>query len=97
MRYLLGFFLLLQVPGYPTQPYPYSSGVVIRVDGSVVIDEWTFYDSTPGSPNPTKKYPTSITVGRSIKNPVNVCIEFENGTVCKDIGDMRALIQGQKK
>lgn len=97
MRYLLPFFLLFQAPGYPVQMYPSTNGVVIRIDGAVMVDEWTYYDTAPGAPNPTKKYPTSITVGRSIKNPVNICIEFENGTVCKDIGELRSILQGQKK
>lgn len=93
----LVLLLAIQIPGYPPQVYPYNTGVVIKVDGGVIIDEWKFYDTTPGTINPTKTYPTSITLGRTLKNLINVCVEFDNGSVCKDIGELRAVLEGQGK
>ena len=93
----IGLLLAFQMtPTYPQQPYPYTSGVVIKIDGGVIIDEWKFYDPMPGNVNPTKIYPTSVTLGRTLKNPVNVCVEFDNGSICKDIGELRALLESQR-
>jgi hypothetical protein len=108
MRHLVLVFLFLVLattassqayppyPGYPSAPLTQSSmacgnGVVIRADGSVMIDEWRGYDATnTGQP---RLFPTSVTLGKSIKGPTNVCVEFDNGTLCGDIGKLRALIE----
>lgn len=85
-------------PGYPggsTPPIQTSmscgNGVVIRADGSIMIDEWRFYDAT-STPN-NKFYPSSVTLGKTIKDTANICVEFQNGTLCGDIGKLRALIE----
>lgn len=90
--------LLLQFPPAPYYPpTPYTTGVVVKVDGGVVVDSWKFYDTTPGTVNPTKTYPTSVTLGKSLPDPMNVCVEFPNGTLCVDIVRLRSLIEQDAK
>lgn len=96
--FLISLFLLVQYPpGYYPPPMTTTSGVIIKVDGGVVIDKWSFYDTTPGTVNPTKNYPTSVTLGKSIPDMVNLCVEFPNATLCVDIVRLRALIEEDVK
>lgn len=87
-------------PYMPPVPYSQTSmscgnGVIIRADGSVMIDEWTQYISSPGI-STARNYPISVTLGKTLKDGTNVCLEFENGTLCVDIGKLRGVLEGLK-
>lgn len=69
-----------------------SAGVVIRTDGTVLIDPWVFYPSTPpappGMPAEGVKAPTKVILGELVPDSVMICREGPLGSRCKPLGTL---------
>lgn len=69
-----------------------SAGVVIRNDGTVLIDPWVFYPPMqpppPATPNESIKAPTKVIFGEAIDDKVLVCREGPLGSRCLPLGKL---------
>lgn len=69
-----------------------AQGVVIRPDGSVLIDPWVFYPNTPpappGMPSEGVKAPTKVILGQLVPDTTLICREGPLGSRCRTLGSL---------
>ena len=80
-----------------------SQGVIIRTNGSIIIDAWRTFDSSP--PGPVKfpsttgtPQPTSVQFGYTLPDNLKVCVEDKeaDGSTCIELAAIRTLAASRK-
>ena len=100
-----GMFVIIGIARSSAQaqvPQTCGPGIVLRAEGSVIIDAYTIYPmqfpgSMPGQVNPnpavnTKPGPVSITLGKSLPDDLPLCVESSAGSRCQNL----SVIRGSK-
>jgi hypothetical protein len=99
-------FILAALVGYTLRPSAQGQvqalqvcgqGIVVRPDGSVLLDGWVTYmsDRAPNAVGAaaitSTTLPTRITIGQAVVDATKVCIEDSDGTTCTTLGAVRKL------
>jgi len=108
MKWLIAGVLVLSVElagvASPQVSMPCGPGVIIRAEGSIIIDAYTIYPTPAAQPMPpgapqssntfkfeTKEGPIGITLGKSLSGETPICIETAAGSRCVALKLVRAV------